>query len=93
VSAQDKPTFPWVFTMTLKGGTVKVHVGFARGEPEEGTGTYEAEPGRLTLHFGGVAQVYGVKPDKAGDLAMTAIDVKDPGDAYVNTVKTWMKVP
>lgn len=89
----DVPTFPWVFTMSLSGGIAKLRVEFAVGGPQAGSGTYEAAPDRLTLHFGGVAQVYAVKQDKDGTIHLTAVDVKDPGDAFVNTVKPWRKVP
>lgn len=92
-AGNDPASYPWVFTMDMHDGVVKIKVTFAAGDPQEGTGSYEAADGKLTLHFGGIAQVYAVEQEADGSLQLTAIDVKDPGDVFVNTVHPWTKVP
>lgn len=90
-TSESLASYPWKFTVTMAAGTWTLRGDFARGAPENDTGTYEATADHIDIHFSGTTLSYDVVRDGSGTLNLTAIPPQEAGDIYVNTTKPWTR--
>jgi TRAP-type C4-dicarboxylate transport system substrate-binding protein len=93
-SPEHLATFPWVFTMTLDGGTWTLAHRDA-GEPvTEGSGTYALDGDRLSFTWptAGAVLTFTTVVDGKGDLRLRPVQPMDAGDQFVWATHPWTKI-
>jgi TRAP-type C4-dicarboxylate transport system substrate-binding protein len=86
-------TFPWVFTVTLKDGTMHTTQRDSDGDHDLGVATYtvKGDQSTVTLEDGSTSTVtFSVDDD--GTLHLVPVGPWDPGDVFVTTTKPWDKI-